>query len=396
LAASIHEAIASHQQGRLEEAESAYLDLLRHNSNDSNALHYLGVLRLGQGRRDEAIALLRKALTLAPHDALIWNGLGNAMKVANNLPAAEFAYQNAIRIKPELVEAWYNLANLLRGLQRSDDAVRCYERVIDLNPRFPGAYENVALLLKRMGCDNLAGSVYSKWLAAEPDNPIARHMAAAHQGTQAPERAADGFVVQLFDRMAPDFDNSLAALDYAAPGLLIAALSDKIPFAERRLAVLDAGCGTGLCGPLLRSSARILIGVDLSTGMLDRARRRDIYDELHEAELVAFMGAHPESFDVVICADTLVYFGALEEAMRAAARALTRGGALAFTVEAQLEGSPEKFRLHRHGRYSHSAQYVRECLAGAGFLSIQVEPGVLRKERGAGVNGFVVVAVKSA
>ncbi|MCX4239251.1 class I SAM-dependent DNA methyltransferase [Paraliomyxa miuraensis] len=62
---------------------------------------------------------------------------------------------------------------------------------------------------------------------------------------------------------------------------------------ERRdLDVLDAGCGTGLCAPLLRPLARTLVGVDLSGKMLDQARRRGGYDELIEAELTEMLDAH--------------------------------------------------------------------------------------------------------
>lgn len=143
---------------------------------------------------------------------------------------------------------------------------------------------------------------------------------------------------------------------------------------------------------LLRSTGRHLVGVDLSGGMLTKARERNIYDELHEAELVAFMPAHPASYDVVISADTLVYFGALEDAMSAAAQALRPGGMLAFTVEAEPVGSAEKFQLHKSGRYSHSADYVRDCLEAAGFAVQLIEGGVLRHEGGADVLGHIVVA----
>jgi predicted TPR repeat methyltransferase len=119
-----------------------------------------------------------------------------------------------------------------------------------------------------------------------------------------------------------------------------------------------------------------------------------VYDELHESELVAFMRAHPAGYDVVISADTLVYFGALEDAMNAAAGALKPGGVLAFTLEAEIVGSPEKFRLHKSGRYSHSADYARECLEAAGFRVLLIEGGVLRQEAGADVLGHVVLARK--
>jgi predicted TPR repeat methyltransferase len=54
--------------------------------------------------------------------------------------------------------------------------------------------------------------------------------------------------------------------------------------------------------------------------MLAKARERQVYDELHESELVAFMRARPREYDVVISADTLVYFGALEDAMSGASK----------------------------------------------------------------------------
>jgi predicted TPR repeat methyltransferase len=391
-APTIHDALAHHQQDRLREAESIYLDLLLKQPKDVDALHYLGVLRMRQGRIDEAIDFVKRSLIQQPQNADAWNNLGNMLLAGNNEKGAEFAYSSATNQKPDYAEAWYNLANLFRRQRRRDDAVRCYRRVLDLNPRFSGAYENIAMLLLRIGRPDLTADVYQRWLAVEPDNPIARHMAAAFSNQAAPARADDAYVAKVFDRFADNFDQALANLHYAAPGLLTAALSEVVSFAERRLAVLDAGCGTGLCGPLLRSSARQLVGIDLSAGMLAKARERNVYDELHQTELVAYMQAHPASFEVVISADTLVYFGALEDAMKAAAHTLKPGGVLAYTLEAEPVGSTDPFRLHESGRYSHTADYARECLEAAGFAVLLIEGGVLRQEGGADVLGHVIVA----
>lgn len=389
---TIHQALEHHQQGRLAEAESIYRELLNARSNDADALHYLGVLRMRQGRREEAIELVKHSLRVTPRNADAWNNLGNMLSAGNDPSATELAYLHATNLKPEMLEPWYNLGNLMRRQQRREEAVRYFQRVIELNPRFAAAYENLAVLLQRMGRPDLAAEAFRGWHRADPSNPIARHMAAAGDSTAAPPRADDAYVVTMFDRGAEAFDKTLAGLQYAAPSLLAAALADFIPFAEQRLAVLDAGCGTGLCAPLLRSSARLLAGVDLSAGMLAKARERNIYDELHEAELVAFMRSRPASYDLVISADTLVYFGALEEALSAAATALKPGGILAFTLEAEVAGSGEKYRLHSHGRYTHSEEYVRACLAAARFDVLRFEPGVLRKEGGTDVPGHVVIA----
>jgi predicted TPR repeat methyltransferase len=110
-----------------------------------------------------------------------------------------------------------------------------------------------------------------------------------------------------------------------------------------------------------------------------------------EAELCAFMSSRPSSFDLVNCADTLVYFGALEEAVAAARACLRPRGIFGFTVEAQPEGSTMSFKIHDHGRYSHSGAYLETTLRNAGFPDVTREAVVLRKERGEDVRGHLMI-----
>jgi predicted TPR repeat methyltransferase len=386
------QAMELQRAGRLDDAEAAYLQLLREQPDNADALHEFGILRMRQGRANEAMDLVKRSLQLTPRNAAAWNSLAN-MLLGRNAQGAEVAYTNATRLNPDFTEAWFNLANFLRDQQRPQDALRCYERVLELKPRFKGGYETIARFAT--GRSEIAARAYQGWLEAEPDNPVARHMAAAHSPQPAPARASDGYIVDIFDRGAEAFDTVLAKLKYAAPQLLVSELNQLLPLAERALDILDAGCGTGLCGPMLRSRARRLVGIDLSPGMLAKARERQIYDELLEAELVAFMRAHPSSYDLVISADTLVYFGEIDEAIEVAAGALKPGGVLAFTLEADPTQSSQPFRLHDSGRYSHHQDYARACLAAAGLEVLTFERGVLRKEGPADVAGHVVVARKS-
>jgi predicted TPR repeat methyltransferase len=159
--------------------------------------------------------------------------------------------------------------------------------------------------------------------------------------------------------------------------------------------VLDAGCGTGLCAALLKPFARTLTGVDLSQGMLGKARGRKLYDTLQQAELCAYMQQHPGTYDLIVSADTLVYFGALEEVMGAAAQVLRPGGCLCFTVEALEDGETGDYRLRHHGRYAHSRDYLAALLGQVGLAVLRLELVVLRRDAGLAVAGWLVLGQRS-
>jgi predicted TPR repeat methyltransferase len=258
-------------------------------------------------------------------------------------------------------------------------------------PDYFRAYDALATMLYQLERIREAAEVYSQWSARDPSSSKARHMAAATSGQNVPSRASDDYVQDLFDSAAGSFDANLKQLGYRAPEIVATALAgsatDPLP------AVLDAGCGTGLCGPLIRAHSQKLVGVDLSQKMIDRARARGCYDELVTAELSAFMRSRPNDFDAVICADTLVYFGALDEPLSAARETLHPAALLIFTLEAlSLDGADH--RLELHGRYTHSEAYVRRILPASGFDLQRMSRETLRQERLQSVIGYLVIACR--
>ena len=226
----------------------------------------------------------------------------------------------------------------------------------------------------------------------EPDNPLPKHYLAACTGVAIPDRAADAYVEAVFDSFANSFDAKLASLTYRAPELVGVAVAAHCGPPLKNLDVLDAGCGTGLCGSYLSPFARRLTGVDLSTQMLAKARARGMFDELEKAELTEFLRARTAAFDLVVSADTLCYFGALESVSSAACGVLRRDGLFAFTVEALADDSSSDYKLHPHGRYSHRHDYVARVLRETGFERTEIEPVDLRNENGKPVAGWLVTA----
>jgi predicted TPR repeat methyltransferase len=218
-------------------------------------------------------------------------------------------------------------------------------------------------------------------------------MLAAVSGRDIPARASDDYVALSFDSFAESFERKLEQLSYRAPSLVAAAIKDSGLEPAGALDVLDAGCGTGLCGALVKPYARTLVGVDLSVGMLTKAEQKQIYDRLVKDELTHFLQVRNAEFDLILSADTLVYFGPLEEVAAAAGGALRPGGQFVFTLEELASAADGDFRIETHGRYSHSQSHVERVLRGAGF-SPEISHADLRTESALPVAGLVVRATK--
>ena len=118
-------------------------------------------------------------------------------------------------------------------------------------------------------------------------------MLAASTGRDVPLRASNAFVEKTFDTFAASFEAKLQSLAYRAPDIVAATLADTGLAANGRLEILDIGCGTGLCGPLLRPYASRLIGVDLSAGMLAHAEEKNVYTDLQRSAEDHLVSARP-------------------------------------------------------------------------------------------------------
>ncbi len=423
-------AVLLQKNDQLAAAQELYRRVLDAAPDRPDALHYAGVLAHQQGRSDDAIALIERSLVLSPDRADCYSNLGIILQSAGRLPAAieayeraiaidplhanahsnlgvvlraagrpaeaEAAYRKAIELDPCHIDAYTNLGILLNGLKRTAEAAACYCKVITLRPKHREARRLLALAHCTLGELREAAGIYEEWLQEEPDDPIARHMLAACTGRGVPPRASSRFVERTFDSFASSFESKLEQLSYRAPALVAAVLEDAQRGRAQGLDVLDAGCGTGLCGPLVAPHARRLVGVDLSAAMLAQAALKQVYDLLTQAELTEYLRDQHDAFDLIVSADTLVYFGRLDDIFAAAAGALRPGGLFIFTLEHAAGSEPDGgYRLELHGRYSHATPYVERLLRAAG-LQPEIVHAELRTESGVPVAGLVVRATQTA
>jgi predicted TPR repeat methyltransferase len=386
--------VLAHQEGRSEQAITLIKKSLELEPDQADWHSNLAIVLRDRLELDEAIAACQRAIELDPNHANAHNNLGVLLRAQGKLVEAEAAYRAAIRASPQHSDAYTNLGILLNSQKRTHEAAVCFCKVITFRPKHPEARRLLALAHCALGEIDEAVAVFEQWLTEEPGHPVALHMIAACSGRDVPERASDAFIEHTFDSFAGSFDAKLAKLLYRAPALIAAMLAESDADASKSLDVLDAGCGTGLCGPLVAPHARRLVGVDLSAAMLAQAEARNVYDELVKGELTAYLRDSPGAFDVIVSADTLVYFGPLEGVVAAAADALRAGGRLIFTVEELMRPrSDAGYAISPHGRYSHARQYLERLLADAN-LRPEIVPAELRLEAGDPVAGLVVRATK--
>jgi predicted TPR repeat methyltransferase len=422
-------ALALHRSGDLADAEKLYRRILEGCPEQPETLHFLGILVRQQNRRGEAIDLMQRAIAAAPGYVSAHNNLGNLFSEDGRFEEARDCVLRALELSRDDPLAINNLGIIEGALGNAEKAREAFERAAALAPDFALPYENLGRYYYRLGniarahdyfchavlhdpglCHSRqfmgialahlgkleeARAYYRKWIETEPDNPVPQHLLSTVSVEAAPLRASNEYVRRVFDSFASTFNVHLQRLEYRAPELVTEALREDGLRPGDGLDILDAGCGTGLCGALLRPFASKLHGVDLSPGMLEKARADGQYDALTEGELTAFMDGYPQHYDVIACADTLCYFGDLNAVVKAAGAALRVGGRFAFSVErTSPDGTPAGFCLRHSGRYAHTEDYVRGILSQAGLQVRSMKQQILRMESGTPVEGLIVAAMK--
>lgn len=160
----LREAYSAHQNGRFADAERGYLAALQRVPDDVDALHLLGLLRHQQGRHNEAVVLLRRAVELRPRFGGAHLNLGNAWKALRQFEEAQASYRAAIAVQPEFAHAHFNLANTLVTLEKHEEAIDHFEQALRLQPNNPAAFNNLGNALMALKRHEAAAGAFHKAL----------------------------------------------------------------------------------------------------------------------------------------------------------------------------------------------------------------------------------------
>lgn len=375
------------RQGKLSEADAACAAALALDPDNADAWQVRALARLQGERFTGAAEAFTRTLELAGESAELRLNLGVALLKCGRFEAAAASLAVAVALDPTFFVAVEvkRACDFIVGALAGDMTLACaaYPPGFLEDPAEADRVFKTALLhLDSANAREAAGLVAEAWAAIRPDNVEALHLRDAALARPAPRQPAE-LVARSFDDIAEDFDDRLVGrLAYQGPERLAELIAAEIP-AQAALAVLDLGCGTGLCAGFLRPYARRLAGVDLSSGMLAKAAARGLYDHLQVADAQALPAELARGWDLLVAGDTLPYLGDLTALFDNAAAALGCGGLFAFSTEA---GDDESYRLKGNGRYAHSPRYVERLAAGR-FEIVAEVTAPLRREAASPVEG---------
>ena len=196
-------AVTLHQEGRLQEAEAVYHEILKidpksymaHNNlglmaldngqleigeilfkkaaainpKNPDALNNIGNLYRAQRRYDQAVAVLEQAARLSPNVGGAHVNLGLTYEAVGKFDQAIASYQRALQLSPNMSEAWSNLGNTFHHLGRVEEAVTAYEQALIHRPDYPEALNNLGNAYRTLGKLDQATLCFERALGVKPD-----------------------------------------------------------------------------------------------------------------------------------------------------------------------------------------------------------------------------------
>jgi predicted TPR repeat methyltransferase len=134
-----------------------------------------------------------------------------------------------------------------------------------------------------------------------------------------------------YDEWSATYDADMRDVGYMNSSVAAALVGRYVPTPGARL--LDAGVGTGALGEILAAVGYTdLVGIDISDGMLARARERGVYRELYRATLGEPLAVRDGAFTAVTAMGVMAFGGAPPASLDELVRVTQPGGHIVFNV----------------------------------------------------------------
>ncbi len=164
------EAARLHRDGKLDQAEKIYQQILQDDPHNVDALRMTAMAAATRQRYDDAERLLRRAVELAPDFLTAVIDLGRILKEQNRFEEAIECFKKAIDVNPANPHTHFLLASVYAPAGLNQAAAEEYQRTLELSPRHPGALLGLGNALKTIGRQEEAIKAYQDCIRAAPDS----------------------------------------------------------------------------------------------------------------------------------------------------------------------------------------------------------------------------------
>jgi predicted TPR repeat methyltransferase len=373
------EGVAHFEAQHFLEAHASFVRALDYAPGRPSIELNLGVTLVRLGRFLEAIPVLEQALLSESNSIDGWTALALALGEASQWTRCAQACEKLFTMSVGQLSLFLLHARSLASVGQLEAAIATYQKALILDNSCAEAWYQLANLQRETGDDKNAFVSYHKALASGADAELVNYMLAALNKSSVVLQPPRSYVQNLFDQYANDFEEHLVGqLGYCGHTVLIEQLPLICP--RRFESVLDLGCGTGLCAPMLRPRSMHLTGVDLAPAMIEKSKQTALYDDLLVADVHDYLRSTSKQFDLVVAADVFIYVGELESLFSLLKQRMKAGAWLAFTVELPTDGSA--LQLMPSLRYAHSVQYVQALAQRHGFQVVSEKQAPIRVHNG--------------
>jgi tetratricopeptide (TPR) repeat protein len=228
-------ALAADRDGQLEEAARSYLDALNRKPGLAVLHANLAWVYVRQGRLNEALIQLERAIQLDSRDPSSYRLLGRVLRDLENPERALEAFELAVELDPSAREGYLELADLHQSRRELPQAEEWLTRYLDLDPDDVETLYFLGTVLSYQNELARARAVLEKVIAAEPGHARAWFRKAHVEAQMPTERssALDSY------RKSLELDSTQAYVWYEY-GILLDKLSlanDAIAAFERAIAL---------------------------------------------------------------------------------------------------------------------------------------------------------------
>jgi protein O-GlcNAc transferase len=224
-------ALRLHQAGQVGPAADIYREILTRNPNNTDALHYLGLLESRAGNFEHGTSLIARSLQLQPSNIQFRENYATILYEARRYELAIEICDEELRANPRSVYLLYISASALFKLKRLPESLEAFDKLLALQPDHLVAINERGTVLAQMGEYEKALVAFQKAISLNPRFPDAhlhrgnllgeldRHDEAKLEFEKAlalnPRlaRAWSGLGITLRERYL--FDEALAAFDKA-------------------------------------------------------------------------------------------------------------------------------------------------------------------------------------